>query len=123
MCIDPSDATAMQSAAANEGDHIGVWHQRRLMHLLVGFEKLLASADIADQQFAVNEVMGTDVVAAQKFLEFSGVWRPIRQESNPDRCVDEDGHAIERRADVVRSRRRGTLRARGSEPRSAVKRW
>jgi hypothetical protein len=24
---------------------------------------------------------------------------------------------------VVRSRRRGTLRARGSEPRSAVKRW
>jgi hypothetical protein len=123
MCIDPSDAPAMQSAAANEGDHISVWHQRRSMHLLVVFEKLLASADIADQQFAVNDVMGTDLVAAQKFLEFSGVWCSIRQESNPDRRVDEDGHATECRADVVRSRRRGTSRARGSEPRSAVKRW
>jgi hypothetical protein len=64
----------MQSAAANEGDHINVWHRRRLMHLLVVFEKLLASADIADQQFAVNEVMSTDLVAAQKVFEFSGVW-------------------------------------------------
>jgi hypothetical protein len=122
MCVDPSDAPAMQSAGANEGDHISVWHQRRLMHLLVVVEKLLASADIADQQFAVNEVMGTDLVAAQKSLEFSGVWCSIRQKSNPDRRVDEYGHA-ECRADVVRSRRRGTSRARGSEPRSAVKRW
>jgi hypothetical protein len=123
MCIDPSDATAMQSAAANEGDHISVWHRRRLMHLLVVFEKLLASADIADQQFAVNELMSTDLVAAQKFFEFSGVWCSIRQESNPDRRVDKDCHATECRVDVVRSRRRGTSRARGSEPRSAVKRW
>jgi hypothetical protein len=123
MCIDPSDAPAMQTAAANEGDHISVRHERRLMHLLVIVEKLLASADIADQQFAINEAMGTDLVAAQKSLEFSGVWCSIRQESNPDRRVDEDGHATECRADVVRSRRRGTLRARGSEPRSAAKRW
>ena len=48
MCIDPSDAPAMQSAAANEGDYIRVRHQRRLMHLLVVVEKLLASTDIAD---------------------------------------------------------------------------
>ena len=123
MCIDPSDATAMQSAAANEGDHINVWHRRRLMHLLVVFEKLLTSADIADQQFAVNEVMGTDLVAAQKFLELCGVWCSIRQESNPDRRVDKNCHATECRVDVVRARRRGTSRARGSEPRSAVKRW
>jgi hypothetical protein len=123
MCIDPSDATAMQSAAANEGDHINVWHRRRLMHLLVVFEKLLASADIADQQFAVNELMSTDLVAAQKVFEFSGVWCSIRQESNPDRRVDKDCHATECRVDVVRARRRGTSRARGSEPRSAVKRW
>ena len=108
MCIDPSDAPAMQSAAANEGDHISVWHQRRLMHLLVVVEQLLASADIADQQFAVNEVMGTDLVATQKYLELSSVWCSIRQESNPDRRVDEDRHATECRADVVRSRRRGT---------------
>ena len=78
MCIDPSDAPAMQSAAANEGDHISVWHQRRSMHLLVVFEKLFAVADIADQQFAVREVMGTDLVAAQKFPEFSGVRCSIR---------------------------------------------
>jgi hypothetical protein len=123
MCIDPSDATAMQSAAANEGDHINVWHRRRLMHLLVVFEKLLASADIADQQFAVNELMSTDLVAAQKFFEFSGVWCSIRQESNPDRRVNKNCHATECRVDVVRARRRGTSRARGSEPRSAVKRW
>jgi len=84
MCIDPSDATAMQSAAANEGDHISEWHERRLMHLLVPFEELLASADITDQQFAVDEFMSTDLVAAQKFFEFSGVWCSIRQESNPD---------------------------------------
>ena len=123
MCIDPSDAPAMQSAAANEGDHISVWHERRLMHLFVVVEKVFASADIPDQQFAVHEVMATDLVAAQKLLEFTGVWCSIRQESNPDRRVDEDGHATECRADVVRSRRRGTSRARGSEPRSAVKRW
>lgn len=123
MCIDPSDAPAMQSAAANEGDYLSVWHQRCLMHLLVVVEKLLASADIADQQFAVNEVMGTDLITAQKSLEFSGVWYSIRQESNPNRRVDEDGHATECRADVVRLRRRGTSRARGSEPRSAVRRW
>ena len=123
MCIDPSDATAMQSAAANEGDHINVWHRRRLMHLLVVFEKLLASADIADQQFAVNEVMSTDLVAAQKVFEFNGVWCSIRQESNPDRRVNKNCHATECRVDVVRARRRGTSRARGSEPRSAVKRW
>jgi hypothetical protein len=123
MCIDPSDATAMQSAAANEGDHINVWHRRRLMHLLVVFEKLLASADIADQQFAVNELMSTDLVAAQKVFEFNGVWCSIRQESNPDRRVNKNCHATECRVDVVRARRRGTSRARGSEPRSAVKRW
>jgi hypothetical protein len=123
MCIDPSDARAMQSAAANEGDHISVWHQRRLMHLLVPFEQPLASADITDQQFAVHKIVGTGLVAAQKVFEFSGVWCSIRQESNPDRRVDKDCHATECRVDVVRSRRRGTSRARGSEPRSAVKRW
>jgi hypothetical protein len=48
MCIDPSDAPAMQSAAANEGDHLSVWHQRRLMHLLIVVQKLHASTDIAD---------------------------------------------------------------------------
>lgn len=52
-----------------------------------------------------------------------GLWRPIREESDPHRGVNQDDHAAECLADDARSRRRRVSRARDSDPRSARRRW
>jgi hypothetical protein len=65
MGVDPANAATMQSAVANEPNDVSVRHYWRLMHLFVVCKKLLASTDVSDQQFSLNEVVTTDFVAVQ----------------------------------------------------------
>ena len=49
MRIDPSDATAVKSALADELDHFAVWYHRCLPHERVVRKELLAAALVANQ--------------------------------------------------------------------------
>src|SRR5918995_2532925 len=95
---------------------------RRLVHLSVIGQQLLAATFITDEEFAVHEIMATHFVTAQERVELGGVRRSIRKEADPNRGIDQDDHAAECFAEEARSRRRGVSRARGSDPRSALRR-
>src|SRR6516162_5284442 len=113
----------MYPAFAHKHNDFAVSHGGRLMHLLVAGQQLFPPALIPDEEFSIDEVVAARLVAAQKAVQFSRIWCPVRQKPNPDGGVDQDNHAAECAVDAARSRRRGTSRAPGSVPRRARSRW
>lgn len=111
MRIDPANTEPVQPAVPDELDDLAVRHDWRLMHLLVVRQQLLPSSLVPDQEFAVNELMAADLVAAQEPIQLIGEWLAVGKEANPDRRVHEDDHAAERLPDLTLFRRRGTSRA------------
>lgn len=57
MRIDPADAASVQPPVADKCDDVVMRYHRRLMHLLVVGQQLFTPAFVADEQFAVHEVM------------------------------------------------------------------
>ena len=122
MRVDPTDAASIQATLPHERYDVGMWDDRRLVHLRIIGQQLLAATLITDEEFAVHEIMATHFVTAQEAVELDGVRWSIRKETDPDRSIDQDDHAAEGFAGDARSRRRGVARARGSDPRSALSR-
>jgi hypothetical protein len=122
MCVDPTEATPMKLPIAHESHDFAVRDDRCLIHLLVIRQKPLPPTLVTNQEFAVHELVAADFVATQERIQFGGIRRAIREESNPDGRVGQDARAAGCLADDERPRRRGTSRASGSEPRSARRR-
>ena len=122
MRVNPADTASVYAPLSHKCDNVDVSDDRRLVHLFVLRQEPCAPASVADKKLSIHEIMATDFVTAQQFLQFGGVRRPIREETDPDRSINEDNHAAECFTDEARSRRRGVSRARGSEPRSARRR-
>src|SRR5687767_345766 len=122
MRVDPPDAATVQSSRAHERNDFDGRHHWCLMHLLVVSQQWPAAALVADEKFAVDEVVTTHFVTSQEGIQFGGVRRAVGEESDPDRGIDQDHYATERFVGVARSRRRGTSRTCDSEPRKARRR-
>jgi len=92
--IDPANAAAVQSPIAHKVYDIAVRHDRCLVHSLVVGQQLFATTRVADEELAEDEVVAAHFVTTQEPVQFTGVWRSIGQEPNPDRRVNQDDHAI-----------------------------
>jgi hypothetical protein len=44
-------------------------------------EEWLAPTPVSDEEFAVHEVVATDLVAAEEGVELSGIGRPVREQA------------------------------------------
>lgn len=94
MRIDPANTTPVQPSIADERYDISVGHDGCLVHSLVVGQELFATALVADEEFAEDEVVAADFVTTQEPVQFTGVWRSIGQEPNPHRSVNQDDHAV-----------------------------
>ena len=102
MRIDPADAPTVQFLLAHEGDNFGMSHNRRVVHSLVACQKLLASALVADEELAVDELVAGHFVLTQQVIQGTRVWRFVGQEADPDGGVNQDAHVAEWRDDEDR---------------------
>ena len=62
--IDPSDATAMKPALADELDDLAVRYDGHLIHECIVCEELFAAALVTNQKFTEHEVMAADLALA-----------------------------------------------------------
>ena len=93
MRVDPANTTAVQPPITHEVYDFSVWHDGCLVHSLVVGQQLFAPSFVADKEFAEDEAVAAHFVSTQESAQFSGVWRSIGQEPNPDRGVSQDDHA------------------------------
>src|SRR6266545_5986333 len=121
MDIDPADAAALKLPVTDERNDLSVRNDRRLIHLLVGRQQLRAPSSLADQELSEDQRMSHHLVASEEAIQLRGVRPAIRQEANPHRGVDQHHHPTRRLPEAF-SRRRGTSRASGSDPRRARRR-
>ena len=94
MRIDPANTAPVQAPIAHEFYDICMRHDRCLVHSLVVGQQLCATALVADEEFAEDEVVAAHFVTTQEPVQFTGVWRSIGQEPDPDRRVNQDDHAV-----------------------------
>jgi len=66
MYVDPSDASAVQLAVADEGGDIRVRDNGSLIHAPVLGQQRLAPAFVANEELAVNEIVASHFVATQE---------------------------------------------------------
>jgi hypothetical protein len=90
MNVDPADATTVQVPISNEGNDVTVRDSARLMYALIGREELLAAFPVADQELSINQFMTCHFVKTEKPVQFDGVGSAVREETNPDRGIDQD---------------------------------
>lgn len=79
MRVDPTDTAPVKLSVADERDDFIVTHDRRLIHALVVPQQLFAPSLIANEEFAVDEVVAAHFVATQEVVQFRRVWQPIRR--------------------------------------------
>lgn len=84
----------MQPPLTHELDDISMRHDGYLVHSLVVGQQLFATALVADEELAEDEVVATYFVAAQEPVQFSRIRRAIGEEPNPDRRINQDDHAV-----------------------------
>ena len=94
MRIDPANTAPVLPPITHELYDISVRHDGGLVHSLVVGQQLLATALVADKELAEDEIVAAHFVTTQEPVQFTGVWRSIGQEPNPDRRVNQDDHAI-----------------------------
>ena len=82
----------------------------RLVHLLIGGKELGSTSTIANQELSIDQFMSGHFIEPQESIQLDGIGRPIRQESNPDRRIDQN-HQATLRLVAGLSRRLGTSRA------------
>lgn len=94
MRIDPANTAPVQPPITHELYDISVRHDGCLVHSLVVGQELFATALVADEELAEDEVVAAHFVTTQEPVHFTGEWRSIGQEPNPDRSVNQDDHAV-----------------------------
>jgi hypothetical protein len=92
--IDPANTAPVQPPLSHELYDISVRHDGCLVHSLVIGQQLFATAFVADKELTEDEVVAARFVTTQEPVQFTGVWRSIGQEPNPDRRVNQNDHAI-----------------------------
>jgi hypothetical protein len=110
MNIDPADAASMQIPLPNERDHVAMGHKARLMHLFISSQQFPATTSISNQEFSIDQLVSSDLIETQEFVQCGRVGLPTDQGVNPYRSVHQNHQAALRRRDGL-SRRRGTSRA------------
>ena len=121
MSIDPSDSTTAEPSAFHQFYDFRMRDRRCSMHFCISSKKSRASTTLPDQELAVDEIVGQDFVVGEKLIQLGSVRLFPSQKADPDRRIHQD-HQAARRLRAVLSRRRGTSRAPGSEPRKARRR-
>ena len=109
MSINPSDATRLQAAHANQHDDVIVSRGRGAVKPSIQIEKPTSASAVAHQKLAVDEIVANNFIAREQMIEVRTKRRDPRQGANPSRGVDENHQALRRV--VFRaggSRRRGT---------------
>src|SRR5580704_621340 len=118
MNIYPAQAAAVQAAMAYKLDDFPMRDQGRLMHVLVSGQQLGAASRVANEQFSINQLVPRDGVYTYESLQLGRVGRAVGKEPSPNGSVHQDHFDVFCLAGGF-SRRRGTSRASGSEPRKA----
>jgi hypothetical protein len=62
---------------------------RSLKQFVVIVEQFLAAADIANQQLAVNQIVGSSLAHGEEPFDFADEGLATHEEPNPDRCIDQ----------------------------------
>ncbi len=89
MNINPANTAAIQFPMADELDYLPVRHGRRAIDAVVPSQELPTAPAVAEEQFAGDEFVGGNIVERQQPAELLRVRGPVRQETNPDRRVDQ----------------------------------
>ena len=84
MRIDPANTAPVQPPITHEFYDISVRHDGCLVHSLVVGQELFATALVADDELAEDEVVATHFVTTQEPVQFTGVWRSIGQGTDPE---------------------------------------
>jgi hypothetical protein len=92
--IDPANTAPVQPPITHELYDISVRHEGSLVDSLIVGQQLFATAFVADKELAEDEVVAAHFVTTQEPVQFTGVWRSIGQEPNPNRRVNQDDHAV-----------------------------
>src|ERR1035437_5241750 len=100
----------MQVASANERDYVAVRDRARLVHLLVGGQKLPPPSSVANEEFSIDQLMPRHFVETEESVQLSRVGSPVGKEPNPHGSIHQDHQATLRLGDGA-SRRLGTSRA------------
>src|SRR5205809_5809798 len=98
----------MQIAMANERDDVTMRDRLRLMHPLVGGQKLRAATPVANQEFSVDELVSSHFLQIEKSGQLSRVGWPVGQGPNPYGSIHQDHQATLLRLGAGVSRRLGT---------------
>lgn len=84
MNVYPADAAPVQISRANKGDDIFVGNGVGLRYFAIGFEELLATASIADQQLPEYELVADRFLTFQQTAQLMSIRRVIAKRANPD---------------------------------------
>jgi hypothetical protein len=68
MYVDPSNASAVQLAVADEGDDLRVRDNWGLVHALVVCQQRPAPAFVANEELTVNEIVASHFISTQKVI-------------------------------------------------------
>ena len=118
MDVNPSDASTVDLPSSYELGHFRMNDRSGLSQLSIGGENSRAASAVSDQELAIYEIVAEDCLEGQQPIQFSRIRFCSNEKSDPDRGVNEH-HYAPRPFRVRFSRRRGTSRAWGSEPRRA----
>ena len=73
MDVHPTHAATMQVAIANENDDIAVRNRGRLMHPLVGGQEFPAASPVANEEFAIDQLVPRHFIEAEESVQLSRV--------------------------------------------------
>ena len=73
----------MQAAIANERDNVTVRDPARLMHPLVGGQKLPAAAPVANEEFSIDQLVPRHFIETEESVQLGDIRCPIGKEPNP----------------------------------------
>ena len=90
MNVDPARAPAMRAAIPDEPGDVTVRAHARLMHLLVGGQKLCTASPAADEELSVNQLMPRHLIETEEPRELGRVGRPVSKEADPHGSVHQD---------------------------------
>jgi len=64
--VDPAYAATMQVASANERDYVAVRDRPRLVHPLVGGQKLPPASPVANEEFSIDQLVPRHFIKTQE---------------------------------------------------------
>jgi len=77
MYIDPANAAAMQVALPNKRDNFRMRNGCRLKHPFISFQQLLTPSPIADQEFAIDQVVPKHLAEIEQPIQLTHEGRAV----------------------------------------------